>query len=99
MLDKLTRDDFAGAVGAAFKIQDRPEGAIDLALVEARNLSVATTAPGRRPPFSLLFRGPRSPVLPQSIYPLVHPSFGRLEIFLVPVGEDADGVTYEAIFN
>jgi hypothetical protein len=37
-------------------------------------------------------------LLPQRIYSLAHDSLGRLEIFLVPVGRDADGVRCQPIF-
>jgi hypothetical protein len=38
-------------------------------------------------------------VLPQQIYSLDHASMGRLSIFLVPIGADAGGTQYEAIFS
>lgn len=49
--------------------------------------------------FSLLFRGPLAPVLPQRIYHLKHDTLGSVEIFLVPLGPDGEGMQYEAIFN
>ncbi len=51
-----------------------------------------------RDPFRLLFRGPGEPVLSQHTHRLGHPALGVLEIFLVPVGRDAQGTSYEAIF-
>ena len=53
----------------------------------------------RSEPFSLLFRGPLTPLLPQRIHRLAHPELGTLEIFIVPVGPDGAGQRYEAIFN
>jgi hypothetical protein len=53
----------------------------------------------REHPFSLVLRGPRTPVLPQAIYPLRHPRLGLIELFLVPVGQDAQATRYEALFN
>lgn len=53
----------------------------------------------REHPFSLVLRGPRTPVLPQGIYALRHPRLGLIEIFLVPVGQDAQATRYEALFN
>ena len=38
-------------------------------------------------------------VLPQRIYRLEHNGLGELDIFLVPIGKDADGVSYQAMFN
>ena len=49
--------------------------------------------------FSLVFSGPRTPQLPQRIHRMEHEQLGALEIFLTPIGADADKVTYEAVFN
>ncbi len=98
MLEKLTFRDFFERVGEQFRVAGS-EAPIALALVEATDLS-RPNAPGpRRTPFSLIFRGPSSPVLPQRIWPLEHAVLGRLEIFLVPIGPDEKGMRYEAIFN
>jgi hypothetical protein len=100
VLDKLTVAEFTGQVGRTFRITGADSPALDLVLVEARDLSLRTKAPGPgRVPFSLVFLGPKGPVLAQSIYPLENETLGRLEIFIVPIGADADGVKYEAIFN
>ena len=53
---------------------------------------------GGREPFSLQFRGPATPILPQAIYRLESDVMEPLEIFLVPIAGNAIGVTYEAIF-
>jgi hypothetical protein len=45
----------------------------------------------------LTFRGPREPLLRQRMYPLHHPSLGKLELFLVPIGPDASGQRYQTI--
>ena len=100
MLDRLTVAMFIEQIGKTFRLPLTDGPVLDLVLVEARNLSLRTGNPGpRRGPFSLLFLGPKAPVLPQRIYPLESEAFGRLEIFLVPIGADAGGVKYEAIFN
>ena len=54
---------------------------------------------GGREPFSLLFRGPVSPVLPQRIYQVSGAALTAIDIFLVPVGASASGVEYEAVFS
>jgi hypothetical protein len=51
-------------------------------------------------PFSLVFRGPPEPLLPQQIYRLEGEGLeSPLDLFLVPVGPDAEGMRYEAVFN
>jgi hypothetical protein len=49
--------------------------------------------------FSLLFRGPIIPLLPQRTYRLQHEQLGEQDIFLVPLGADAGSMQYEAVFN
>jgi len=38
-------------------------------------------------------------VLPQRLYRLEHNGLGELDIFLVPIGKDEQGVSYQATFN
>lgn len=52
-----------------------------------------------RPPFSLLFKSESQQVIPQGLHQLEGPTLGKMAMFLVPVGRDAGGVSYEAIFN
>jgi hypothetical protein len=52
----------------------------------------------RQEPFTLVFRGSET-ILPQQIYTMQHATAGSVDIFIVPVGRDARGTHYEAIFN
>lgn len=73
------------------------DGEVRLELVECKRLP---DQKGQlREPFSLLFLGPGQPVFRQQVYRLEHARAGVLELFLVPVGKDAEGVQYEAVFN
>lgn len=96
MLDTLTHESFAPHVGSPFEVR-LPERTIRFELLEV--LPGKDEAPGRRRSFSLFFRGPRELYVPQQIVPLEHVALGKLEIFLVPVGLDAEGYRYEAVFN
>ena len=97
MLDRLTREDFLPRVGETFRVA---ESGADLVLTEAAGFSVPGAGAGpRKAPFSLFFRGPKQPVLPQRIWALENEALGHLEIFLVPLGPDAEGMRYEAVFN
>ena len=53
----------------------------------------------RGAPFSVVLRGPREPLLPQATHALLHPSLGRVDVFLVPIAQDAQAARYEATFN
>lgn len=48
--------------------------------------------------FSVLLTGPPQPIA-QATYPMYHPALGGFELFVVPVGRDADGIQYEAVLN
>jgi hypothetical protein len=102
MLEKLTREDFLPHIGTDFRVSG-VTAAVDLKLVEALGLGPKPerlVKPGNRAlAFSLRFRGPGQPFLPQQMWKLVHPALGELGIFLVPIGREEDGFLYEAIFN
>ena len=49
--------------------------------------------------FTLVFRGPAAPRLPQRIHLLEHPKLGTLPIFLTAIAGDPEGISYEAVFN
>jgi hypothetical protein len=95
----LVFEDFKDRVGGLFTPCDdeAPTGALTLA--EARLLPARFAPEGVRPPFSLIFLGPDENVLPQKLYRLRHEDLGEVTIFLVPVGRDAKGVSYQAVFN
>lgn len=61
-----------------------------------------TTMPGhpyREVPFSVVLEGPAVPALPQGIHVVEHPRLGTLELFMVPIGQDAACTRYELTFN
>ena len=96
MLDKVTAETFEPHVGEDFivSVEDRTLtfrlGAVDL-------LANVNSRP--RVPFILTFYGPGNEVLPQKIYALDNESLGPMEVFLVPIGPDAVGMRYEAVFT
>lgn len=86
---------FQAVVGKKLSINAEGVDSIELTSVEAKPSHEGT----EREPFVLTFSGPADVVLPQSIYAIKHKKLGRLKVFMVPVGQDKDQVTYEAIFN
>jgi hypothetical protein len=85
------REAFAAHVGAAFMVDGLGE-------LRLEHVEVRLPAAGFEQ-FSLMFRGPRDPVGRQGTYRLVHSVLGALDIFLVPVGRDAAGTQYQAVFS
>ncbi len=89
------REAWAEALGSRFLLAAEGGGLLPLTLTEVRP----------EPPlagyeqFSALFLGPAAFVLPQRTYALRHEGLGALALFLVPVGRDAAGTRYEAVFS
>jgi hypothetical protein len=100
VLDKLTVSEFEPHIEAVFPAELPDDGPVDLRLIAALALGEPIEE-GRRAPFSLIFLGPDRPMLDQRIHPIAHPTLGRLEVFLVPIGpaKDRPGLRYEAIFT
>jgi hypothetical protein len=110
MLDlaALGAADFTSHVGSRFTLRFGAPGGLPATLEPAEPFALELVevvaasgqAPGRpRRTFSLIFRGPHRPRLPQSIYRLELAALGALDLFLVPVGPDPQGMCYEAVFN
>jgi hypothetical protein len=93
-------EDFAAQLDSHFGV-DLTDGTVyPLKLTEASAYARASAPAGfRAKPFQLKFRGPGPGYLPQQIHLLHHPALGSHEIFLVPIGQDADGFLYRAVFN
>ena len=91
---------FGPTVGTSFTVGlDDDVPGVELLL---DRLAEAPAAPGapRSQPFTLTFLGPAGQHLPQRTYRLHHATLGELDVFLVPVGPQADGRhQYEAVFN
>ncbi|MBV9880851.1 MAG: hypothetical protein JO180_10175 [Gemmatirosa sp.] len=107
MLDTLTADTFAPHVGEPFRLSvdgDHPPYAARLLSVTRASDAVPESRPARlgpvvRHPFNIVLHVATASVLPQRIYRLEHDAIGALDLFLVPVARDAEGVHYEAVFG
>jgi len=95
MLETLTSSMFAASVNSTFQVRHEAGELVALELVEYRE---GVSQPGYEH-FSLLFKGPRTVVLPQQTYQVEHPVLGTFALFLVPVREDENATYYESLFN
>ena len=101
MLDKLTIDDFSPSRLGAFPARFAGGGSTTLDLVATTPFPQVPTKDGdtARRPFSVTFRAPIPVNIPQGMITLEHDRHGPLDIFVVPVGRDAQGLLLEAVFN
>jgi hypothetical protein len=95
-LKDLTPASFEEILNTRFQLQTGGN-TLDLELFQVARLE--EHGGPRKQPFSVLFRGPQNVVLPQAIYRVEHERLGPMEIFLVPIGPDGQGMRYEAVFN
>lgn len=91
-------DTFVPLVGELFEIA-AGSSILSVELVEVTDLREVQGAGQRVRQFSLVWRGPHDATLPQGIYHVTHPSIGPLELFLVCLGPDGQGMRYEAVFT
>lgn len=96
-LEPLTIEQFNDKIGHKFIVEETDSAGIEFTLIEVTALRNYANA--RRAPFSLIFTSSGSAVLPQRMYALRHQELGLQSIFLVPIGGDAEKVTYQAIFG
>ena len=94
-LAALKLDDFAAHLDADFEMQTSG-GVLPLKLVEAVAGGQSKREGGA---FSLLFVAAPGPWMPQTTYPIKHPTLGMIELFLVPIGPVPGGNGYQAIFG
>jgi hypothetical protein len=95
MSTQLTRAIFEQNLNSRFWLRDGDGERKPLDLIELKD--------GRSSPpyeqFALLFRGDKSKIHPQSIYPVEHDAIGGFDLFLVPVDRNDQGTFYQAVFN
>ena len=89
---------FVDCIGEHFELDAAGSRKGELTLVEAKALATGGGLP-REEPFALLFRAPPGCELGQGIVRLQRRDTGSLELFLVPVASDNEGVYFEAVFN
>ena len=95
----LTHGQFTHYLNQMFTIDPGDAPLIETELVEVKSIGVQDTGRGGRQQFSVLFRGPMEPILPQGIYTLSNGELGEIQLFLVAIGPDARGFLYEAVFS
>jgi hypothetical protein len=80
-------------VGSTFRIHREGSSPLSVKLVSATPLA------GKGESFSLIFHGDRNAELGQQISSVGHPSLGRFDLFVAPVGRDVKGQDFQAVVN
>jgi hypothetical protein len=93
-----TFEGFAPFLNATFSV-GLGESTVEMTLIEATKGKPQQWEGLRKEPFSLIFKCASPVILPQKLYSFENPGFGKMEIFIVPVGRQRDGVVYQAVFN
>jgi hypothetical protein len=106
MLDKLTIDDFKDRIGETFKVtpEEGEPFVLELRRADPSPYAEQETDEGRdareREPFSLEFNaGQTEEFAPQQTFSVAHEDLGQFDLFMVPLGPDAEGHRYEAVFG
>jgi hypothetical protein len=92
---ELSKEAFVEQIDTEFRVLENEEPVLSLKLIEVTGPGVQ----GVQERFDLLFRGPLQTPLGQGIQRVEHERFGVMDLFLVPISREADGFTYEAVFN
>ncbi len=88
---------FSAHVGEKFDVLV-PKGAWQLELVEAKPLPAQSGALAEEA-FSLVFKADIDCTIGQGSVALDHEKIGWNVMYLIPIGEDEEGLYFEAIFN
>ncbi len=99
MPENQTEENFTRHLKTMFCVRLDAEHTLELELEEIQPFPSLVHARGDMERFSLYFRGPRDMLLPQRTYRIEHERMGEMDIFLVPIAQDANGFRYEAVFS
>lgn len=98
MSTNLTQDEFSQHVGTQFTVA-LTESELSLTLAEVKAYTPLESEQPGMERFSAFFDGPPDLLLQQRTYQLRHEQMGEFDIFLTPIGADANRIRYEAVFN
>ena len=99
MSDFQTGADYAKHVNTNFRVELESPRPIEVKLIAVTPRAIEPNEEAGMERFSVVFAGPTDVFLPQNLYRMTRPDMGEFEIFLVPLGQEADGFRYEAVYN
>jgi hypothetical protein len=98
---EMTHQNTQEYIGQMFQIRFSDGNTIDLKLERIDLLMEKHIhSKMKRDTFAMIFRGPREVILRQHIYPLYSATTDDpMQLFLVPIAVEEQGILYEAVFN
>lgn len=104
-LSELTLESAKALVGTTFEVTLEDGTTTTLTLDEALPFDVKqrrrqrSGAAPKRESFALYFVGAPSTIVPQGMYPFRSENVSFDQLFIVPIGQDAEATEYEACFT
>jgi hypothetical protein len=95
MADALTHEEFSKHLNTKFQIRVSETEAIEAELIDVSELLISP----RQERFSILFHTANEPFLGQGMRRFEHQQMEPFDLFIVPIGRDEEGTSYEAVFN
>ena len=99
MSEFQTAADFAKHVNTDFRVELESPKPIEIKLISVTPRKIEPHEQAGMERFSVVFASPADIFLPQNTYRITHPEMGELDVFLVPIKQEADGFRYEAVYN
>jgi hypothetical protein len=94
----IEHQDFSEFLNQKLTIRDSENIKIDTQIIQV--LVYENNAKVERIPFSVVLRiENNAPRLNQGVYIIEHPIKGDLALFIVPIGNDSEGMMYEIVFS
>ena len=95
MADPLTHEALANNLNSKFTVCLENDQSFDLELIELSEHKLSSV----QERFSFILFGPNDKFLGQGVRHLQHSILGELDLFLVPIGQNERGTSYEVVFN
>jgi len=95
MLENWTHAALLENLNTTFRLHHEQWGIVELELLSVSELKKTS----RQETYSILFCGPLDQPFWQGMFKTEHARLGTVDLFLVPVGREEDGMRYEAVFN
>ena len=95
MGEQLSKDRFTQHLKSTFRISNESSPTVlDMQLIEVGD----GRSTEQFEQFSVLFTGPKEPLLNQGTYRFEHAAMGSFDLFIVPISSDEGGTVYEVVF-